>query len=248
MLLLDAHIHIYPEYDLSLAWQALRDHADEIDPEAELGFVLADREGQDHIAAWTDRAPDGVTDVEVADRTAVRLTFEGGRRCWAFAGRQIAARERIEALGMLCRDAGPDGEALDQTLARIRDAGGLAVLAWGVGKWLLGRAGVVRDTLQAATPATLMLGDSSLRPVGWGTPLPMRRARRDGFRILAGSDPLPRPGEEQVFGQYLNAIDMRLRDDDPSTCLREALANPATSVRAVGARSGVKSFLKRMKG
>ena len=109
MLLLDAHIHIYPEYDLSLAWQALRDHADEIDPEAELGFVLADREGQDHIAAWTDRAPDGVTDVEVADRTAVRLTFEGGRRCWAFAGRQIAARERIEALGMLCRDAGPDG-------------------------------------------------------------------------------------------------------------------------------------------
>lgn len=248
MLLLDAHIHVYPDYDLTRAWQALQAHADAIDAAADLGLVLVDREGQDHFARWSAAAPVGAERVEVADRTALRLTLTGGRGCWVFAGRQVAARERVEALGLLCRDAGPDGEPLAESLARIRDGGGLAVLAWGVGKWLLGRAAVVRESLATATPASLMLGDSALRPVGWGEPRPMRQARRDGFRVLAGSDPLPAAAESQVFGQYMNAIDVTIRTDAPSASLRDALANPAVELRPVGQRSGPRAFLRRMRG
>jgi hypothetical protein len=63
-------------------------------------------------------------------------------------------------------------------------------------------------------PAVVALADTTLRPLGWPEPALFQRARREGFRILAGSDPLPFAGEESRIGRYATVVD--LVSEDPA--------------------------------
>jgi hypothetical protein len=36
----------------------------------------------------------------------------------------------------------------------------------------------------------------------------MRKAKQKGFKVIAGSDPLPIPGEEQLAGSYAIVADV----------------------------------------
>ena len=251
MIHLDSHVHFYGFYDLDRLCDSLLRNAG---AEAAPAMFLAEREGQGVLAEWREAAQSGKPvagasrwrPISVPDDTSVVLG-DGKKEIYVFAARQIAAKERIEAIGLFTSAPIPDGLPLAVTISRIRDAGGLPMLAWGVGKWLFGRGRVVRGIIGSSDPDSLFIGDSALRPRFWGTPFAMRAARRRGMRILCGSDPLPRQGDESRAGSYASLIRGNLDPESPSECLRDLLLYPPKSLGAAGRRLGLLPFLARMK-
>jgi len=251
-LCIDTHIHVYPHYDVSRLLAAarrnfLRQTAD--GDGVQYALALVEREGTDVFGDWLagERLPPDVR-ATALDATALRLNFADGFALLVLAGRQVACRERIELLGLGCRRVVPDGVSLPEAVEQLRAAGALPVLAWGIGKWLFGRAKTVTELLEKFAPPELLLGDSSLRPVGWPEPLIMRRARKEGRRILAGSDPLPPQSEEVQAGRYCSLLELDpagLQDSNLSAYIKDALRNPALPLRSVGKRSSPLEFLRR---
>ena len=250
MIHLDTHVHVYDSYNLDRLCDSMVAHAGEA---AVPAMFVAERQGQKVFQSWVDCASDGLPmkgakrwrPLTAPDEFTVVLG-DGNRELTAFAARQIAARERIEALARLTSAPIPDGLPLAETLTRIRDAGGIPVLAWGVGKWLFRRRKIVERILESADPDSLFLGDSALRPLFWGTPRPMAAAMKRGFRVLCGSDPLPRPGDEARAGSYATLVMGNLGADEPSNVLRDLLSYPSTSLRPAGRRAGAIEFLRRL--
>jgi len=99
-------------------------------------------------------------------------------------------------------------------------------------------------------PQRLLLGDSSLRPLPWAEPLLMRQARREGFAVLAGSDPLPLAGEERFWGRYASrstgegGLDLDIR---PAATLRNLLQRGASRLSPCGRRGGLLETLTRLR-
>lgn len=145
------------------------------------------------VGAWR-LSPTGERESLVASRsTGETLIF--------VAGRQIAARERIEVLA-LGRDVDvPDGLSLEETLCRVRESGALPVLPWGVGKWS-GRRGALVAAILDQPAGELYLGDNSNRLRLAGTPRLLREARERGLIVLPGSDPLPFASHARRAGSF----------------------------------------------
>ena len=241
MLLLDAHVHVYPDYDRGvLLRSALRNLSAKAGPDDFLAMVLVEREGVDVFGEWSrgEGLPKGWTATPI-DPTAIQLRHERDGALLVFAGRQIACAERLEILGVCTRVPTPDGVPCAKAIAAVRDSGGIPVLAWGVGKWLFQRAKIVQSLLTANGPSALPLCDTSLRPVFWPRPAAMRGARP----VLCGSDPLPHPGEEVQAGRYACAIPVDIAGPNPSALLRSAVVKGP--VQPIGRRSSPLEFLKR---
>jgi hypothetical protein len=162
-------------------------------------------------------------------------------------GRQIATRERLEVLCLGSDAAIPDGEPAELTIRRIGELDALPVLAWAVGKWLFGRKRVVEKLLETFGPDRLLIGDSAMRPVFWPEPGPMREARRRQYRLLAGSDPLPKAGDERQAGRYATRVEAAFDPAFPSRSLLTALGKPSTPVQRVGSRCGLFEFPGRVR-
>lgn len=241
MLLLDAHVHVYPFHDAGkLLSGAVGRLAGFAPPGASLGIVLVERDGQDVFGQWAaGNLPDGWSSVTL-DRCAIRLDTERGERLHVFAGRQIACAERLEILGIGTRVPVPDGATCEEAIAAIAKDGGLPALSWGVGKWMFRRAGIVRRLLDRHEPEALALCDTSLRPSFWPRPAAMCAGSRP---VLCGSDPLPRPGEERQAGRYACEVPLDLPSAEPSKMLISALRHGG--LVPCGSRNSAVEFLSR---
>lgn len=252
MLVVDTHLHVYPAYDTARFLSAFRRNALSAvpqDTDATAAMVLVEREGSDVFGAWRagERLPHGVV-AEPLDDDALRLRFPDEERVVVLAGRQVACRERIEILGLGCRAGIPDGTPAEDAVKAVLAAQGVPVLAWGVGKWWFRRAAVVNRLLERFGPNRLLMGDTSLRPVFWPEPAPMRRAVRAGRRILAGSDTLPAAGEEAMAGRYVTVLETRCPPSGTvAAWIRRALADPAVPLHRAGRRSSPGEFRRRMR-
>lgn len=251
MIFFDAHVHLYPAYDRDCLFDAFTAHARRFAPQAEhFAMALMLRAGQGSLAELLQATcrPGQRWRCLREIGPGAALMGDGAAEVLVFAARQIAARERIELLGLFSEAKIPDGLPLDETWHRLRDAGALPVLAWGLGKWLFGRAPLIRRLIEEAPRRdALMIGDSALRPTCWGLPRPMALARRKGLRIVHGSDPLPRPGEARVAGGYASLVDGVLGSDNPAADLRRLLLDPAVTVQPVGRRQGLVATLRRLR-
>lgn len=249
----DTHTHLYPVYPLGGtligAEQALgRLAAGAGDGGAARVILLA--ESRPHRVFSALRAGSLVperADVTVApgaEAGALRVRVPGGD-LHVLAGRQIVAAERVEILALTVDADIPDGLPLAQVVTRVLDAGGVPVLAWALGKWLFARRRAVDALLQAFGPEQLLVGDSAMRPVGWGEPAAMQAARRRGHLVLAGSDPLPFAGDERHLGTYSSLFSAVFDPDEPVTSVRRALRDRATPPRTVGNRGGIPTVASR---
>ena len=66
------------------------------------------------------------------------------------------------------------------------------------------------------------------------------------MRLIYGSDPLPRAGDERLAGGYASLIDGDWIDADPAAGLRRLLLNPAVAIRPIGRRHGLMATLQRI--
>jgi hypothetical protein len=250
MLIVDTHVHIYPHYDQArLLETALRNLGAlrQAETEARLGIALVEREGCDVFGAWAAGVglPRGAH-AERLDATALELTFEQGDKLLVFAGRQVACRERVEILGMLCDAQIADGVSVAEAIEAIIEAEGIPALAWGAGKWMFKRKSVVERLMRDNSAERLLIGDTAMRPVGWSESRIMRRERLVGRRVLAGSDPMPSgAGQEMFVGSYATRIESeRKAEESVSNWLRRALFDPSASIERVGRRRGLAQFIR----
>lgn len=246
MLIVDTHVHIYPCHDLHTALEhAFRQLA--AWGQGQRALLLTERHdcqafrdmrsGSWRAAGYVISPATESCALNVANRQWESLTI--------FAGRQIVSRERLEVLALATDAEIEDGQPVDEVLLQVRAQGGVPVLSWAPGKWFGERGRLVRKLLDRAARGELLVGDTSLRPTLWPEPGLMRLARRRGLEVLAGSDPLPFPGEERQVGRYASRLDTVLDLDRPVTSLRAILTSPALRAASVGRRCGVLEVASR---
>ncbi|MGR0480199.1 MAG: hypothetical protein ACTFAL_02010 [Candidatus Electronema sp. V4] len=246
--LADTHLHLYSCYNLDHAFSGLLDRLTAADVQALCFGCLAERAGCNFYAQIrTGNIVLHDFSLQAADsRQLILQRKNDGRLLTLLPGRQIIAAERIEVLA-LCTDAlFADGLPAAELIKLIREQNGVPVLPWSPGKWFFQRGKMVDHLLRRFTSQDFLLGDVSLRPVGWPLPLLMRKARRLGYKIISGSDPLPFPGEEAQFGRYASRIVSAEAGLSPDDALRGLLAGKAEAV-SFGHRSTPLELLRRLR-
>lgn len=252
----DGHVHLYPAYHVALALTRLLANCHWLGPKPAAGvtefmaaFLLAGRNSltlAQLLERQADLAAVGIQMAAGPEPQCLTLTFFETRRLCLLAGRQIVTRERLELLGLILTEPIPDGLPAEETISRITAPGGIPVLAWAPGKWFLRRGQIVRRILDEAPPGQLVIGDTALRPRGWPMPSLMRRARRRGFLVLGGSDPLPVAGEEQRIGTYGFSYAGPFDATHPATSFRQILTGAAGALQPAGRRGGWGSVALRL--
>lgn len=248
MFLADTHLHLYPCYDLDRAFSGLIDRlAAHHKPQAVFAACLAERSGYNFYEQLQTGKQLLDFKVEHADsRQLILCRNNDSSRLTLLPGRQIIAAERIEVLA-LCTDAlFADGTPAAELIRYIRAQNGVPVLPWSPGKWFFQRGKVIAHLLRSFTPQDLLIGDVSLRPIGWPLPFLMRTAKRLGYQIISGSDPLPFSGEEKQFGRYASCILCAETGLAPNDALRSLLSGKAEAV-STGRRSSPLEVFRRLR-
>lgn len=229
----DTHVHLYPVHEAATLLTGAYQRLAALAPGLPCVLCLTERAGCEVFRDWStspEHAPAGFL-VRPAGDAALQIQGPGGLLLYLVAGRQLATAERLE-VHCLGRDTDlPDGLSTVEAIERVRTAGGIPAIPWGIGKWLGARGRLVREVV--ARHPGVWLGDSSLRPSCW----PESCFRRAASRVLAGSDPLPAAGEEHQAGRLASRFESAFDPADPARALRSALSHPA-SVRPVGSHSG----------
>lgn len=246
--LADTHLHLYSCYNLDRALSGLLDRLAAEDAQISCFGCLAERAGFDFYTKLRQGAIN-LNDftLEQSDNHQLILCRKNDhRQLTLLPGRQIIAAERIEVLA-LCTDAlFADGLPAAELIKLIREQNGVPVLPWSPGKWFFQRGKVVAHLLNRFTPQDFLIGDVSLRPVGWPLPLLMRKGRRLDYQIISGSDPLPFSGEEAQFGSYASRIICTETGLSPDDALRTLLRGEAETV-SIGIRSTFLELLRRLR-
>ena len=152
MIFFDSHVHFYPEYDYDVVFGAFCSHAERFAPEAKtLALAVMLREFQPSLESVFEGRLNGKWRAKSTPRNGAMVVTDGTRDILVIAARQVAAKERVEALGGFGETPVPDGVPLAETIGRLRANSYVPVLAWGLGKWLLKRAPLVEATLASAS-------------------------------------------------------------------------------------------------
>jgi hypothetical protein len=220
--LVDAHVHLHrPAHALDDLALAAANFA-VADENAALAVVLlAERAGYDAFSQLAVQLPEAGPDAVWYEDGPLRLLI--------VAGRQIVTREGLEILGLATRNPIPDGLSAHGVLARLRSSDALAVLPWGVGKWLGKRGRIVDELIAEAPLGQLFLGDNGGRPTWWSVPQFSGR-----LPVLAGSDPLPLAGSTAAIGSFGSRVTGSLDESRPVASLKQILRNPSTKISTYG--------------
>jgi len=245
-LIADTHIHIYPCYNLVAAFDRLQTNLKQLAPDAVRAAFFTERSDCDFFAGIRDGTVKVVSnDFRIEPLTepeGLVLIEEEGALLYLFSGRQIVSAERIEILALATDMKIDDGMPARDVINAVIDAGGVPVLSWAPGKWLFKRKKVIHSLMDSNDPDRMLIGDTSLRPTVWKTPLLMRKAAKKGFSILAGSDPLPFRGEERYLGRYGSLIKGPFDEQKPVSSIRRLL----TSTALTKTRRGKSHFHRHM--
>lgn len=221
LLFTDSHCHLYSGQSGSVAVEAAMRNLSSV--HSQVGEEVVG------LACWVDPPGEGVgsrmeflSDDSFLEHFSVSRQGlyvilashrQPDRRLVLLPGRQLTTVERLEVLALGLTEDPLQKMDLGDTLSFVRDSGAIPVVAWGIGKWLGSRGSLLRDFLKQSNPKDFFLGDSALRPRLWGTPRHLSLATELGYKVLAGSDSLPLPGEDQRLLSYgtISAI-TRLED------------------------------------
>lgn len=260
MICFDAHVHIHEISSIDRILESARgnfvrlgpqDASRPTRPEAFL-LLLAETGYSEVFALLKEKAgsgryttPEGWHVAPTREAESLRVTRDDwAGRLFILAGRQMVTAERIEVLALATPVKIEDGLSLDQTVESVRRDEGLAVLPWGVGKWLGKRGKLVEGFIQRAAPEGLFVGDNGGRPFFWPAPRLFRTAAARGIRLLPGSDPLPLSAEATRVGSYGGWIAGEITDSHPAEDLRRLLTEPSRPIVPFGRRMGGRRFLR----
>ena len=251
--ILDAHVHLYPCFDLTRAldrlWANLSRWTVPDAPDTRFLALIAERTGTPTLKEllsgpgaqsgnhWTATTEDGggVWLCRQASGAALEL----------IVGRQFVTREKMEVLALGPQPGTLNGLPIREIVDRLHQEGQVPILPWSPGKWLFERGRRVADLLERFGPA-LALCDTAIRPREFAQSTLFQRARHLNCQILAGSDPLPLSGEEKGLGTYAIGLPEAHPSADPVSILQAVLKNQTAPVEVLGHRNSAMFALARM--
>lgn len=257
--LLDAHVHIYDRYPLAKfldsACLNYKKAAEKLgDYDGFVGILLLTETSRDHWFSRLQRLADGVFTGEINSRDwrfehteePCSLVAKRGDRedLYIIAGRQIVTSERLEVLAIGADREYPEGLPLNEVIELVQESGALPIIPWGFGKWTGFRGNVVRQVLLNKPGTDLFLGDNGGRLQYWFDPAQFKIARKNGIRILPGSDPLPFASEYRRPGSYGFMLNAPVSSMIPAADIKRHLLNRDVSITPYGRREGVLRFIK----
>jgi hypothetical protein len=256
LIVADGHTHVYPFHDRTRALDALGRGLNRLaGPAPDRGerivrvacLIESNASGVfGKLVAQSEAEPGREGAVEpCAEPQSVRIRPATGEETTVVAGRQVTSEERLEILALGTVEQLEDGAPAAQLVRELRGRA-VPALNWAPGKWFGARGGVVARLLAEFGPADLVVCDTALRPVGWGEPRLMRAARARGFKVIAGSDPLPLPGEESRVGSYGFRVEGAWDSEYPARSLAALLLRSDAVVHRVGRRGSLPSVSLRI--
>lgn len=241
---LDSHVHLHPIHDEARVLDAAIANARSSLPDAALVWLLlTEMAGVDAFTRLARQPPAGFDGGLDADGLTLELRRGDGARVRLTAGRQVQTREGLELLALGTRAAIPDGIALCEAIRRAHGAGALAVIPWGVGKWLGRRGHLVADLQAGPDGEEVYLGDNMNRPTVWPTPTQFATAVSAGRRVLPGTDPLPLPRHVDRVAAFGLGLEIEPTAVGGFPALRALIADPRVAMQPCGRRSGIPAFL-----
>jgi len=220
MIAMDAHVHIYPEFDttdfMRYAHKNLTAHRSSDGESPTAGMLcLTETSACNYFACLGDLALDAWEMSATGEPFTVKLTKADHMPILVVAGHQVQTEERLEVLVLGSLDKPQDGVPARELLADLlAQPGPIAVIPWSFGRWFGARGAIIRQLVEEFGSG-LALGDSGVRPALFGQPELIRYSKTFGLMTLSGSDPLPIPGEERSVAKLVNLLEVDLNCDAP---------------------------------
>jgi hypothetical protein len=251
VVLVDAHVHVYPGADvpglLSAAARNFRAAAEGVGAAGWHGVLLLTEvatanwfESVASPARTTSAGPWTMT-WSPEDPAALKVS-DDQTTMTVVAGRQIVTAERLEVHAFGTRAEFPEGRSAQDTLQAVQDAGAIAALPWGVGKWLGERGRLVERLLTTATARRVFAADNAGRPSFWHE---RRLSLRVDQPVFRGSDPLPLVAEEYRVGKFGSWMEGSLAPHETATLFLGRLSRlPPSQLRPYGRPASIAQFLR----
>lgn len=252
-ILVDAHVHVHPCFDVEELLNAARSNFG-----AARQSLACEGPGLD-VLLLTECAGDGFFRKTLGGGAGTSvggwslapndepcsLTARGQQsgKLILVAGRQVATRDGLEVLALGSTDDFADGLPIAETLRSLRESGVLAAIPWGFGKWWLRRGRLIRRIMEEVDPSWFFLGDNGGRPRLGPRPVLFRIAANRGIRILPGTDPLPFPEQARRAGSYGFVLTGKIDTSRPWEQIRQQLTSEGEPV-PYGAGEHVLPFFK----
>lgn len=252
----DAHVHIYPEYDLTAfldsAWDNLKNKAEKLEPGKDFTGVLMLTEGKRdnwfqtllERARGQQSAQDKWQFHATEEAESLKATGPQNQVLFICAGRQIVTAENLEVLALATAATRPDGAPIQEVIEWVQQQNGIPVIPWGFGKWWGKRGDILSSLLKSNARDQFFLGDNSGRPWFMGNPKHFATARRQQRPILPGSDPLPFASESWRAGSAGFSVTEPLDPDRPASSLRNCLKNPDITITPYIRRESLMPFIR----
>lgn len=247
----DGHVHLHDCFDLDRWLDAARGNLERARPDdgdpALRVVMLTESAGVRAFAELADgrrRAGRDWSVLPTDEPNALRVVNERHGELILVAGRQVATSDGLEVLALGALEELPDGRPLETSLEATREAGAVAVVPWGFGKWWGGRGRRLAGLVDEAEPGALCLGDNGGRPRFAREPRLFARARARGLQIIPGSDPLPFVRHERRAGSAGFVLRAVIDPRRPARGLLEALRRPCSLLRPFGAGPDPLGFVR----
>ncbi|MCF6325014.1 MAG: hypothetical protein L3J89_11955 [Gammaproteobacteria bacterium] len=260
--LVDAHVHFQDCFNMAQffhsAHKNFQQAADKLDGEYTALIILTEVSGVHYFRQLKEMcAKAELIQDDVYGNWSFRATLEDcslevvgdkGASLIVVAGRQIVTKEKLEVLALFSDEEFPEGEALTETIERIKAAEALPVIPWGVGKWLGARGKLLAKFITSADADGVFLGDNGGRPTMWGMPSHFKQGEEKGMLVLPGTDPLPLAKEVERVGSFGFFQTEKLASDSPAAELMARLLALNAVVSSYGRLRAPFSFVKDQLG
>jgi hypothetical protein len=153
---------------------------------------------------------------------------------YIIAGRQVKTMEKLEVLALGTIHDFTEGIPLEELIREINRLGAIAVIPWGVGKWIGRRGGYVKNLLEKGNRPSFFLGDNRNRPIFWPKSNLFKQAEQKGLPVLRGGDPLPFPSEIRQSGRFGIKLRGSIDPGYPYRDIKKILLDPATNPQGYG--------------
>ena len=233
MILLDAHVHLHPCFDLAgfldSARANFRAAAQALRRSTGLGCLwLTDTAEERSFRRLSQGGAasakmDQWSLTQTSEPTSLAARHESGDTLLLLAGRQISTQGRFEVLALGSEHDFISGRSLGDTISAVRDGGAIAVVPWGFGKWWFRRHRLLAAALRSLPGQGVFVGDNAARPRLIPRSSLFDLAASRGIYNLPGSDPLPLRWEIRKPGRLGAVLEAALELSRPAESLIRAL-------------------------
>jgi hypothetical protein len=253
-LLVDAHVHFHPCYELQTFLDSTHDNLTQAAASLKLltdtpgCLLMAECAWHNYFSQFAKNATLPSTSHwsihPTEERESLLACRNGQPRILLVSGRQIVTAERLEVLALACDASFQDGQSIENTLAQTTAQNAVTVLPWGLGKWWGRRGRIVEQILHSHWAEQIFLGDNAGRPTWPRDARLFQLARQRGVPILPGTDPLNLQWQQSRAGRYGFVIANPITLNAPAASLRQFLLEHRLQPTTFGRRESLRRILR----